>query len=537
MEPSVMFKNLAQVLKLRRQASGRPYTLLLTSSLSLGPAMRRRICGSENWADFRDYLRQFAPHDRMLALQPLLHEPQHHAGYLALAQLIQQGYFSTILTTNIDSVFDDALFEIGLRAPLLQTQVVDRDTDEYIIQALESQTTTPRIVKLRGSLRDNIIPDTFPDVFELRDGLRESVQRQLNQDLLVVGTLEHEYELVQVLRWNSRDSLYYVTEQAPERDDVLLRILEARGWRPEQRVFAGQDGEMDRFFLQLVGLLAGHDSVPPSPIARGAQPVQSPVEPRPEPNPQGQGAAGEAVLLVTVTEIETRAVRDVGQREYGLTFKRHVVGDKTYYDLGKSGGVHLYLVQSEMGASGPGSSLLTVSEGIQALKPSAVIMVGIAFGFDAGKLAIGDILVSQSLQSYEQQRLGSGPDGVLVTLPRGDRVSATIRLIDRFRSGVLDWSESAHVHFGLVLSGEKLVDNKDFRDQLRALFPEALGGEMEGTGLYAVAQRYKKDWILVKAVCDWADGNKGANKQANQTQAATNAARFVLHVIQNTQLY
>ncbi len=536
MEPSVMFKNLAQVLKLRRQASGRPYTLLLTSSLSLGPAMRRRISGLEYWVDFRDYLRQFAPHDRMLALQPLLQEPQHHTGYLALAQLIKQGYFGTILTTNIDSVLEDALFEVGFKPSDFQLIVVERYIDEYVVQALESSTALPRIVKLRGSLRDSIIPDTFPDVFELRDGLRESVQRQLNQDLLVVGTLEHEYELVQVLRWNSRDSIYYVTEQAPERDDVLLRIVEARGWRPEQRVFAGRDGEMDRFFPQLVSLLEGHDSVPPSPIARGAQPVQSSVELRPEPNPQTQ-AAGEAVLLVTVTEIETRAVRDVGQREYGLTFKRHVVGDKTYYDLGKSGGVHLYLVQSEMGASGPGSSLLTVSEGIQVLKPSAVIMVGIAFGFNADKLSIGDILVSQSLQSYEQQRLGSGPDGRLIVLPRGDRASATIRLIDRFRSGVLDWSGSAHVHFGLVLSGEKLVDNKEFRDQLRALFPEALGGEMEGTGLYAVAQRYKKDWILVKAVCDWADGNKGANKQANQTQAATNAARFVLHVIQNTQLY
>lgn len=45
-------------------------------------------------------------------------------------------------------------------------------------------------------------------------------------------------------------------------------------------------------------------------------------------------------------------------------------------------------------------------------------------------------------------------------------------------------------------------------DQLRKLAPEAPGGEMEGTGLYSAAQRKKVDWLLVKAVCDWADGKK-----------------------------
>jgi hypothetical protein len=37
------------------------------------------------------------------------------------------------------------------------------------------------------------------------------------------------------------------------------------------------------------------------------------------------------------------------------------------------------------------------------------------------------------------------------------------------------------------------------------------------------------DWILVKAICDWANGNK--NDKA-QPLAARNAAQFVLHVLQ-----
>ena len=40
------------------------------------------------------------------------------------------------------------------------------------------------------------------------------------------------------------------------------------------------------------------------------------------------------------------------------------------------------------------------------------------------------------------------------------------------------------------------------------------------------------DWILVKAICDWADGNKACEKDKRQEEAARNAARFTLHVIQ-----
>jgi len=41
----------------------------------------------------------------------------------------------------------------------------------------------------------------------------------------------------------------------------------------------------------------------------------------------------------------------------------------------------------------------------------------------------------------------------------------------------------------------------------------------------AAAQRNKVDWILVKAICDWADGNKHQNKSRCQNEAAENAAR------------
>jgi nucleoside phosphorylase len=236
------------------------------------------------------------------------------------------------------------------------------------------------------------------------------------------------------------------------------------------------------------------------------------------------------ILLVTVTAIEAQAVLHLFAKETGQKFERHFINDKTYFNLGVLNGVRIMMVQSEMGASGPGGALLVVDEGIRMLSPSAVIMVGIAFGIDSDKQQIGDILVSQQLLGYELQRIATSNKGKIEIIPRGDRSHASTMLLDRFRGGMLDWHESK-VECGLILSGDKLIDQQDFRDQLRKLAPEAIGGEMEGTGLYSAAQRRKVDWILVKAICEWANGNKEQKKDQNKKVAAENAVRFTLHVL------
>ena len=207
-----------------------------------------------------------------------------------------------------------------------------------------------------------------------------------------------------------------------------------------------------------------------------------------------------------------------------MKWKREFIDRKTYYPLGEVGGVKVFMVQSEMGSSTPGGSLLTVHKAIQALSPTAVIMVGIAFGTRPRKQKMGSVLVSKQLQTYEPQKV---TDGAYV--PRGDRVTASTHLLDKFASGDLDWKGDAPVQFGLILSGEKLVNAAKFRDSLLELEQEAIGGEMEGVGLYVAASDAKVDWLLVKAICDWGDGSKN---DEHQQVAARNAAAFTLHVIQ-----
>ncbi len=211
-------------------------------------------------------------------------------------------------------------------------------------------------------------------------------------------------------------------------------------------------------------------------------------------------------LIVTVTKVESKAVLEAFQEATKREAEPVSIDDRIYFDLGEVKGARAFMVRSEMGAGGLGASQQAVRKGIEALSPVGVIMVGIAFGVDEEKQAIGDILVARQLRPYDLQRVGE-QDGQKQIVLRGDKPHASSRLINLLGSADLKW-KGAKVRFGVVLTGEKLVDNIDLREQLRDFEPEAIGGEMEGAGLYAACQDKKVDWILVKAICDWAPGER-----------------------------
>ena len=89
----------------------------------------------------------------------------------------------------------------------------------------------------------------------------------------------------------------------------------------------------------------------------------------------------------------------------------------------------------------------------------------------------------------------------------------------------------AKIFTGLILSGEKLVDNPEEKKQLLEDYPSAIGGEMEGAGIYAACDQKVNDWILVKGVCDYADGRKNTNKKENQQLAINSAVGLSEYVL------
>jgi nucleoside phosphorylase len=234
------------------------------------------------------------------------------------------------------------------------------------------------------------------------------------------------------------------------------------------------------------------------------------------------------VLFVTATTPETVAMLEAFGFAQGTSPPRRTIGSLVYYDLGEHGGATVWLVRTtSTGTIGPGGSTLTVLQGIDALDPYWVVMVGIAFGVDETQQSIGDVLVASRLQTYELQRVGTTNEGRLVLGNRNVNVPPSQALLARLMSAELDVALT--VSHGVMLTGEKLVDNLDFRASLLVLAQEAVGGEMEAAGVWASAELRKRDWGIVKAICDWGDGKKGDDKAARQATAAVNSAAFVAH--------
>jgi tetratricopeptide (TPR) repeat protein/nucleoside phosphorylase len=163
-------------------------------------------------------------------------------------------------------------------------------------------------------------------------------------------------------------------------------------------------------------------------------------------------------------------------------------------------------------------------------KLAAIIAVGIAFGVDKEKQAIGDVLVAESVYGYETTRETKG-----ITEPRGIPHSCSDKLLQMFKIANQRLKDSVSwpaLHFGVLLSGNKKIDDKDFRDALVKRVYGAIGGEMEGVGLYFAAKTEEIRWLVVKAICDWADGDvNNPQKERHQEFAAGHAARVVHTVL------
>jgi len=237
------------------------------------------------------------------------------------------------------------------------------------------------------------------------------------------------------------------------------------------------------------------------------------------------------LLIVTATPVETAALHNILRPIPPCRRCLSVVkGAQTYY-IGRIGNLGVIHVECQMGSVAAGASLSTVSEALNNWEIAGVIMAGIAFGMDKRKQNIGDVLVSKLIHQYEVQRVGKKN-----TLQRGASPVAGAILLNRF-SKSNDWNyllpnkKPANASPAALLSGEKLIDNAKFKNALTKAYPDADGGEMEGAGLFAAAHQKNVPWVVVKGICDFADGNKARNKKQKQLIAASSAVAYCQHIL------
>jgi nucleoside phosphorylase len=246
---------------------------------------------------------------------------------------------------------------------------------------------------------------------------------------------------------------------------------------------------------------------------------------------------GDLILVVTATDLETRATHEKikplkGQNKILKVFE----GDLTYY-FGLLGNYKVAHVQSSMGSLSRNGSIMTISTALKELNSRIVIAVGIAFGVDEEKQNIGDVLISESVIPYNAKRVGKHD-----TIQRGIEAPSSKILLSRFKSIKTTWEFfltdkiKANLIPTRLLSGEELVDNLEYRDILIKDNPDSMGGEMEAAGVYAACDG-KADWIIVKGICDFADGKKGVDKEHKQSVAMNSALSACMEIFNSNSAF
>lgn len=229
-----------------------------------------------------------------------------------------------------------------------------------------------------------------------------------------------------------------------------------------------------------------------------------------------------SIVLIAVTSKEMKAMIHKAREYFPNNMIVERVDKKLVYRELLNERQRVYLIQSEMGSVGIGSMVNTIHLVCEKLNPEYIIMGGVAFGSNMEKQQIGEILVSKQIWYYERAKLNDGGN-----IDRGDKIPASAWLLRLFRSSELEYKKS-RIHFGLIASGEKLVNSSEMMSNLREREPELIGGDMEAAGLASVCEEKKVDWIVAKAICDW-----GMDKDnSEQDRAAENAFDFIMYNLQ-----
>ncbi len=237
-------------------------------------------------------------------------------------------------------------------------------------------------------------------------------------------------------------------------------------------------------------------------------------------------SVGRRIAIAVATQLELRQVLRIMSPLDGeeAILKIHQ-GPYTYY-VGVFGAFPAIATMSTMGTQGATGSTLAINALIQTWNPDVIVLTGIAFGRSRRDQAPADVLVADRVINYEPERVGEE------RIDRGQIPPCSPGLVARFRNA-LDWEferpdgTQCGMHVGPVLSGEKLVADERFKNFLGERYPTAIGGEMEGTGLWSAASVQGTHWVLVKGVCDWGDQLK---KDDYQEMAAASAVSLCVHV-------
>jgi hypothetical protein len=244
-------KLLAELMRSRRESGEPPYILILGSgtSVTLGSSSMKgvvkAIAGSDDLEEFYGTLDGLSPLERYVILKKHFAEAGFSLGYRRLAELIKEGFFNVIFTTNLDPFLENSLADSRLEATDFEVLICGEQSSTETVEFLESAQPQVKIVKLHGDVHSRSFAFT-PSEISLFGGESERVlSRYLSRDLIIVGQGPRDYDISRAIE-REGGSIWYIGQSPPSMDDLIYQAMRARG--TQKNVISGEFGLFDRFF-------------------------------------------------------------------------------------------------------------------------------------------------------------------------------------------------------------------------------------------------------------------------------------------------
>ncbi|CAH3180179.1 unnamed protein product, partial [Porites lobata] len=232
------------------------------------------------------------------------------------------------------------------------------------------------------------------------------------------------------------------------------------------------------------------------------------------------------ILLLTVDDCEFLACFAYLRNAFKSYLKN--LGYVYFGNMGENGDVPLKvaLMTCSEGSSAPDGSLVTVKNAVVVLRPKAVFYVGCCGGLnpEVTKLQLGDVVVSSKLTTESFKT------------PVSRDILRLVRHADHGWIPPLRNPEDHKVQVccnGEILSGINPVSAKQ---QNMSYFTQATAFEIGGEGLFAAAHDLKIEWVIVKGISHFADGNNPAEKSW-ESHACIMAASLVSNMLKDSFVF
>lgn len=199
----------------------------------------------------------------------------------------------------------------------------------------------------------------------------------------------------------------------------------------------------------------------------------------------------------------------------------------------KPGSILRGLLVSLGGVGRVDSALATIST-LRTWRPRYVVLVGVAGGFRAQGVRLGDVIVSTEIVDYNLGKIRSEDIELRPrrTVPSARMLKAarSVAAGARYQSAQDRSSSAPAVHFGPVASGDFVVASGGFVERLLRAERRLLGVEMEAAGVIAAIahQRSQVELLVVRGIADLSDESKSDDHMA---EACSSAAQFAVEML------